>query len=389
MLKQPVDIDKLRKKRRRNYRLRQLLFLFIILFFILAALYVNDVLVKKNVPGFLENVVEVVGGDGYPAQLPDGAIQHLDHMGKNLIVLKDSNLYIYNNKGKQIENIQQMKERTILQTNDDQMLYYNIGGNQIQVQGISGKVLDETLEDTIITAHLGDNGELAVVTWPPNFVAEIVVYNTRGEPFYTSVFTEKLVNHVAVSTKGQQLAVATLGTDGGILDSKILLYPLDVEEENPPQIHLPDELVLWIDYLQEDTLLILTDKGYHVYGNDTQLVGSYEFSSDLELLEYRERDGKLLLLGRDKVTRLFHVFFLSDTATERGELVLEHRPLDLAMSGKSVYILDSNGLRRYDHQLMYQEVFQLADIERIHIIGETVYLLTKNEIRLLDKNTGV
>lgn len=379
------DIAKERKKRQRKYRSRKIIGLLLIFLAIFIAAYLNDVLVKKNVPGYLSGVMDSLGGSGFPVSIPDGSVRAIDSVGKNLAVLKDSNLYVYNNKGKQLENIQRMSERTVMHTNKDRVFYYDIGSRDITLHGINSKVFETTMDDNIITGSLGENGEMAVVTWPPNYVAQVKVFREDSEEaFFTYSFSEKLVSNVAVSPKGKQLAIATLSSDGGLLDYNILLYSLENKEEKPESINLENEIVIWMDYYQEDTIAILTDRGYYIFDKSGAHVNSYSFPSSFELVEFRCKQGQVFVMGKDTQTREYQCILLSNLAKELGNTYFDRRPTDIDIGDRYIYILTGNKILQCQNDFTVVESYPVENVERVYFLNGVLYTLTKREIDILD-----
>lgn len=385
--KTPIDLEEIRKqrkKRQRNYRIRQLAVLFLIGFGILVALYINDAVVRRDIPSQLGGIVESAGGDGFPTILPSGKVKDLESVDKNLVVLKESNLYVYNNKGKQIKNIQQMTERSVVDTSADRILVYKIGGRELAVHSTTNELFTLELENNIIHADVGHSGHIAVVSSPANFVAEIAFYTAKGDKTYSLSFSETLISSVEVSPKGKQLAATSVGSDGGVLDYKLLIYQVNTKNE-PTEINLGNRLVVDVNFYQEDTISVLTDKDFLVYDTATgQLIGSYSFIEQMELIEFRRANNDYLVLLKDKDTREYTLILINTAGTELSSLRLEQRPIDYSFGNKTIFILKGDTIEQYNYALDMLEIFSAGGVERIYALDGNLYLIGETEIDVLD-----
>lgn len=386
-VKPPVDFQKIRKKRIRMKRLKQLATLLLIGLIILLALYLNDMLVRRNITSQIGGIVDSVGGEGFPASIPSGTVRDVENTGKNLIVLKDSNLYVYNPKGKMIKNIQQMNEKSVVMPVNDRVLYYNIGGREVVVTSATNEIARYETTSNIISATIGTSGEVAIITSPPDFVAQIQVYDNKAHSFYNRSFSENLVSQCALSPKGKQLAVSTFGTNEGVLDFNLFIYPLATTDgADKKVIPLGDRIILDINFFQEDTLTILTDRDFLVYDTvKSQLIGSHSFLEETEIVEFRSYANSVGVLLKDTDTREYILSIINHRGTNVANLNLANRPLDFAMGDKSIYLLVGSTIEEYNYGLSLLSEYQAEQQERIHLIGDTLYLIGKSEITVLDQ----
>ena len=384
----PVDFQKERQKRQRSKRIKQILIGVVVIVVIVAALIINDLMVKRNVPVQVGGILSSIGGSGFPVEVPSGTVRDVKSLGNNLVVLKDSNMYVYSKKGKQLDNVQEMNEKTVITSSKTKLLVYDTGGRKAALHSSSSPVHNFELEANIVTADVGESGAVAIVTAPPNFVAEINVYTAKNNLFYTRTFSDTLVSNVAVSTKGKSIAVATLGTETGILESEIIFYDLNSKEELA-KTKIADRLVVQLDYFNEDTIGVLTNRDYLMYDTDGNLLSSYSFPENFELQEYRTNNSRLLLLGRDSDTLEYMIVLIGSKGEELASLRKQIRPTDIGFSDKSVYMLLSDGIAEYNNALVLQNQYYYQGIERLGIVNDRVYLIAKNEINILDKSKTI
>ena len=122
-----INFDKLRKRRRLIENIKRLAFLALVLAVVGVVLFLNNLFIERGTSIRVSDFIETRGGPGFPVDFPGGIIRDIKPMGKNLAVLTDTNLYIYNDKGRSVANIQRMGDRTVMLTNQGRILSFDPG----------------------------------------------------------------------------------------------------------------------------------------------------------------------------------------------------------------------------------------------------------------------
>ena len=363
-----VDFNKMRKRRQRTQTLRRLLALAAVMAGIAGVLALNNLLIEEEIPTRIGDVIESFGGSGYPVAVPGGIIRDVKNVGDNLAVLNDTNLYLYNAKGKLLNNIQQMGETGVVRTSASRVLAFDAGKKRYGIYSKSRQLLEQTLEHGIINAAINDRGDYAIVSSSNQFVAETYVYNRQNTEIFYWSSADHLVLDVAISPKGDRMAV-------------IFRFDSD-KEEDVQRLELSDDMLLCVDFPESDRITVLTDKRYVVLDSHAKEKGSYQFGEKhVAASETYGRDILLLLDSRDNKAK--EVVLLGADGRERSSTTLEKPVRDMALARDRVYLLTEDGIITYTYKMQLKSKHDERGIRVIHSIGSKLYYMTEEEILVL------
>lgn len=383
-----IDFNKLRKRRQRAALARRLLVLSAVAAVLLGAVALNSYLVEEGFTVRLSDMVQGMGGSGYPVTLPGGMIRNVRGAGDHLAVLNDTNLYIYSPNGKQVGSFQRMSSNTVLLATPDRLLTYDEGAKRFVIHSRSKMLLEQDLDYGMIVATINDHGDYAIVTSANGFISEIKVYNKKFLSMGTFSFIEHIVHSVALSPKGAVMAAGWASTRDGVLYSSVRLYRLDIPQEEAKAVaerttfELPDNLIVDMWFIDEEHIAILGDRSYTVIDSAGSLVNSYSFGE--RRLIASEHQGKTVLLQlEDPIERRQDVVVLDADLNERGVYSTESVVQDIALSPRRVYILEGDVIYTRDHHMQptsQNPEFPVPHAGSITFAGDKLYYLTREEI---------
>ncbi|MEG0017318.1 MAG: DUF5711 family protein, partial [Hydrogenoanaerobacterium sp.] len=134
---EPSDIEKIRKKRRRKALLGRILLLFLLTFLGVGIYALKDEVSATGITNFFQDIAVSSGkGSGYPLEFAGDQMRGTYAVGKNLAVLTDSNLYFYNETGKEIRSLQHKYSNPVVRINGNRVLVYDMGGKKLRVESL-------------------------------------------------------------------------------------------------------------------------------------------------------------------------------------------------------------------------------------------------------------
>ena len=379
-----MDFEKLRKKRQRKTTARRLFALLAVAGAIVGAVLVNNYLIDVGLTTRIRDVVESYGGGGFPISAPGGILRDIKTLDGDLAVLNDTNLYVYNAKGKIISSFQKMQDTTVLICSGKRALTYNIGGKRLTVHSRGREMFAKELEHNILSASMNDSGDIAAVTSSRQYVAQITAFDRKGEESFRWYSADNLIANVAIAPSGERMAAVCVNTQGGQLKTVLYLFDFGREDELQKQ-ELLGELVLNVAYLPDGRFSLLTDKQYAVYSADGIQEAAYRFEGR-EVIALERQGSDVLLLMRSVQSgynRTQQVLLLDRKCTELAALSVGGKVRDMALGTKEVYLLTSDGVRAYTRELTLKNEFLHPGISNIHLAGNKLYSFTQDEISLL------
>lgn len=379
-----MDFEKIRSARRRGIFLRRLAVLVAIMISVFAIMSLNNLLVHWQFPTLVNNFLQGFGRAGFPIQAPGGTLRDVKALGSDIVVLNDSNLHLYNRNGSELLNIQRISENSILLTAGNRMLTYANGSPSFRIHFQNRLILEAEHDNPIISAALGARGNYALVSSTMQFTSQVTVFTERFEQHFQWNSSE-LVAMVALNARGTGMAAGSIGASGGELISTVSLFAFDTRE-TVGSLELPGELILGLEYLNDDRIGLITDKGLRIMDAGTgRLINSYNISAGRIALA-RMTGEYILILNENPEYRAQTVILLSARGAELGRSELETPVRDMQVGRGRVYILTAGGVLRYDQSMNLTGEFQQSGILRILLAGNVLYYFTGDEIRVLDNS---
>jgi len=375
-----VDFEKLRKRRQRVLTVRRLIALAVILVLVFSILAVNSYLIDNSFTIRISDWVESFGGSGYPIPVPGGVIRNVRSLDTELAVLNDTNLYIYNKKGKTLSTVQRMSENAVLVTSSKRALIFEGGGKRYVVTTPSKQLVDKSYEFNIQGADINDRGDYVLVSSSSQYVAQVTVFNNKNEWYFQWFSSDSMVQDVAISAKGTHMAVGCVNTRGGRIYSTLFLFDLGQKAEQA-KLELEGELVLQVSYLDDGRVGVLTDCGWRIYSDSLSGSKVYDFGG-LEVRGMDRRGKETLLLLGNTGTRAQELVLLDGDCKVALRAELAGQARDIALGDGRLYVLTDTGVTAYTREMEPKETLELRGISDIHLVKNRLYYLSKDEINV-------
>ncbi|HHY53480.1 MAG TPA: hypothetical protein GX499_09620 [Clostridiales bacterium] len=376
-----MDFNKIRKKRRRAQLLKRMGALLGIVLILMVILSLNEMLVQEGILTRMRDFFGGLGGSGYPIAAPGGVLREVMAVEGDVGVLNDTNLYLYNNRGKELLNLQRMNDQTIALTAGGRILTYELGGTKYRIHTRQSLLLEKENDHAITAMALGERGDYALVSSSKQYTAQVTVFTPRFEMAFQWSSNE-MVTGVALHPKGGKMVASGVGALEGVLRSAVYFFSFDSDKELA-KVEYPDQLILWIAYLDDNHIGVLTDTHYYVLdGEGNQLT---EFSFDGENPTALQcHKGDVLLLCENAEARSYTLLLVDARGKELGNLQLEQKVRDMQVGGDGVYLLTDQEIVRLDKTLSPNGAKPVSGVNRILLANEVLYAFTSEEIQALD-----
>lgn len=377
-----VEFDALRKKRQRTQRIKRLLGLCGVVLGIGLLILLNYALVDLGATSTrVSDLLQSFGGNGFPVELPGGVIRDVKHSGDSLIILNDTNLYVYNANGKMINSVQKMSDNTVLLAGETRLLTFDPRTKRYAVHSRTQTLAENTPPYAMITAAINDKGDYAIVTEAKHFASEVTVYNNQRQEIYLCQFADNQVSSIALSPKGLMMAAGSISAKDGVIESYLEIYRFS-SKNLAASASFPDNLILDLHFLDDNQIAVLTDRQYCILNVSGDVVSSYSFAGrELRACERRGKNALLLLENPEARTR--DLVLLDGSCQETATLSLTGGALDLALGGKNIYVLTENSIDTYDLTLTLVEQDKIRQVSNIHLVGDRLFYMTREEIKVL------
>lgn len=261
-------MSKRKEDKKDRFPLRKVATRFVLLFIFFAAassLYINrDNLTPNNIVEWAQEIVAGSGsGDGFPVTVAKSSTVDFKGMGDNSAVLSKTSFLILSSAGKELAHRQHGFSNPIMKVNKRKALIYDSGGHDIKIESRVKTLAPFKFDNKILTAAIGADNTVAVVTDSNTYIAEMTVFR---QDFFSDNYTEiykwyswdLYIVDVAVAPDGKSAAVAAVSTDLGEIKSVVLVF--DFNKSKPiGRKEYPGTLLLSVCYTGRNTIAVIGD----------------------------------------------------------------------------------------------------------------------------------
>ena len=327
---------------------------------------------------FLSNGMTIIQiGGGWPVQEDFSGYIQSHKMGSALCVLTDDNLLAYSPTGKQVLSYSHSMSRPVISTSKNRAVLYDLNGTSLKVINSHGVLFRKETDSNIVHCDISSSNRVAVTTRSRTYNGEVTVYNYNMEPRFAWYCATGYPVYSRLSSNGNTMAVETLNTRQGILQSRI--YIIDSKEGRELYNIETGSYPLDMMFLSADKLLVAYVNGLVLYDvkNQSQI---RELSFDGYSLKAVEKKGSYIAVsyggnGRANTT----VALLNLDLSQKAIFNIDDNIKSLSISNSRVFCLGEKALYEYDY------TGNLVNTTRIN--GFTKALVNYNGTSLIDSDS--
>ncbi len=321
-------------------------------------------------------------GDGYPVPLPGGKILKLQNAGDNLLLLTDTNLYTYNLSGRQTLNAQHGMSNPMLAYTGDRALLYDRGGTKYSLYSKSALAQSGSMNFPIYVADISANENFALVTGSDQSLALVSVYNNpKKEPIFR-YWSARMVLDVSLSENQNAMVIACVDVQDGDYLSSISRFQFSIEKEMG-RADLPGELILGVDWFNNNTIRVVTDKRAILFDNDLRQIGDYSFAGQrLDRFFFRPDGGLLVVFGSYAEEKQLKTVLLNSRFNKQGEYTVNYEIVTAKADANRLYLASSNKIEIVSHDGVLLTELALPNLHRIEPVGDQLFYADNTQINV-------
>ncbi len=338
---------------------------------------------------FSDIVASYSPGSGYPVDLPDESTLQMEPMGKDVAILSDVSLSLFNSTAKETLRVVHGYKNPICRTNGDRVLMFDREGEHLKLYSRTDEIWSYTTTHSIVWADISRSGRVAIVSGGEHFQRHVVVFDEHQEEMFLWE-TSQLVGQVVLNSRGEGMAALSVTADGGVLSSVVTL--LDFESEQPiGELFLNDQLVMSAAYVgsQEDKLQIITDKSVYVYNLSGEVLHTYSFGNRIlnRFVNVSGDDGWVYVL-LDEVGDGRHLTLISLDAQlgVMEEIPIDSGVRDMKNAKNGICIFTDSGVNYYNRETKDNYNFDLQGVEALLPTADSLYTVQTGRLDRHDIN---
>lgn len=319
--------------------------------------------------------------DSFPISISGRTAQKMEAMNWNIALLDDTDLYVYNDKGIELQCIEHGYASPVLKTSGDRLLVYDQGGNRFKVGSDTRELFSGESASSIHAADIASNGTFAIATSSTKSAAEVKVYNEYGNEIFTWQSTDMIIS-MALSPDGKRAAVCLLSAQNGVVVTSLAL--LDLEN---PQLLFKEEFKEEFGYIvlyENSELTLITNKSVKRINESGKLKSSYDFEGrQIQQFVGNDLSHLVLVLGGERYMRSSQIITIDQNCNELGSMEIESAISELHADAEGFWYLNNGTIYRYSDQC--EPLTSLKSLSALHILplGQKLYVTTHDQLQCL------
>lgn len=321
-------------------------------------------------------------GESFPYQ--GGRSLTLTSCGGDLLSVSQTGIRLYSPGGvAYVEDVVTMAH-PVCQVNKDTAVVYDAGGTFLAVYRDRNQVFQLEGDNTILSARLGVNGSLAVVTRSSGYKGVVTVYNNKFHPLLDLNLSSAFALDAVPSPDGRDLLVVAAGEEDYLFHCTLARYniaTLDPKDPTPSATwslgnRLPLDVV-WDD----GGIRVMAEYAAMAADENFQETGTTDWS-DRYLKRYSLgcSDTFVVLTGKYQAGSQTTLEFFDRSCALLGSLESSRPILDISAAGKYIAVLTAQQLDIYTRDLtLYSTVENTASASHVVLLEDGSAFLTTQD----------
>ena len=326
-------------------------------------------------------------GPGYPYEFSAQGPEKIDGIGPYLAVMEDSQIIFLNKTAKEVLRQDTTYTNPDFTVSNGRALIYNRGTSSFMVLGQSDVIYDnmqteKIIDEGIITAAIGEKGNLAFATWSDDGTSKFTALNKKLDTDFYYVFGKDRILYVTLSDNGKYGACAVFGVEDATYYSSVYIF--DFEQTEPiKEFKYVDETVIRVDFLDNKTVNVVTDKKRRLLSvKDEEESGVIDYSTHT-LLDFEvDSDSKKSVLCYSKYGSTSNVVYaFNKNGEECYNIDNLENVKDIKNNSKIIAILTDQNVFCYDYKGNLECTIELTfNIDSIEILSNKIYMFSGSNV---------
>ncbi len=372
------SLEKARKKQSKRVVFKRIL-IAILMVVIIVVVYLHriEIATLGLMAWVEESVSERLSTHAFPVELPKSSNKQLIALGPRVGVVQDSGVSVYNSVGEWMYDLRTAYQHPKAVASSKRLALYDIGAYSLRQIAGDKVVYERTFDHPITSVKLSSGHKMAISTGETRYLSKVIVFSKELNEIFAWSSSELYVTATALSDRS--LATAGVKTQGGMLCTDITLLSLKSDEPRYV-IPLEDELVYHLELIDDDTLLVLTNK------NVMRINGSGKADAKTPLATHMgafavSRGGELWTVAGDYVTsRRTELVKYSKDLKDKQAVPLDYTVKSLLTYKDGIVAFGEDYARLYDSQLNLVNTIPTPDAITAMVSGSHLYYATQSSL---------
>ncbi len=262
-----------------------------------------------------------------------------------LAVAGDSEIKMFTSTGRVTISIGSEFTNPKICTSDASALVYDQGRRTFKVYNSFISVYSETLDYSISSAHMANDGSFCIVTKSESYGSVVRVYDSECRLESEYLRNDHIVS-VNMSPNGQAVAVLSLDASGG--QSVATLTVVERGKSKPRgSTVLDDVLPYTATFLSNDRIALICAESSHVFDLNCKEKNKSEYNKRIADLSFTD-GGFAILFRENNIDSSFTLSVFGENGNAVSSYKIDGHVSDAVIQGNYAYLLMDGEVRRID-----------------------------------------
>lgn len=317
----------------------------------------------------------------YPVALSGELVRQMEPAGWNVVLMNNSDLLVYNNKGLKTLDVGHNYSTPVLKASGERILLYDQGGTRFVVASPTRELFTGVSVSAIHAGDVASNGNFAIATSSSKSASEVKVYNESGSEIFTWPSSNMVVS-LALSPDGKQAAVCLLGAQDGHIVTTVAL--LDLQN---PRLLFRTEFAEEFGYdvsFKQSSLCLITDRSVKTIDKSGKEKASFDFEGK-QIVRFADggQDNTVLVLGSSRYLRMNEIVTLDDRSRQIASLPVENELSMLRADSSGFYLMENSAIVRYNYKCERESRTMALGTLAYLPLGQDLYVASYEQLQKL------
>ena len=323
-------------------------------------------------------------GGGFPVEDDFSDFLQADAMGTTMAVLDPDNFTVYSPTARNIFTYSHTMNNPVMDTASKRAVLYDLEGTSLKVANGHNILFQQEMENAIIHAEISDSNRIAVTTRSSSYNGEVTVFNYNMKQRFVWYCATDFPIYTVLSDSGKTMAVNTLATENGLLESTV--YLIDVATGSEMYSINTSSYPLDMQFISDSRLLIAYSNRIVLWDVQANAqLASYEFSQ--ANLQSVIVDGQYIALAFGGLSGMQSstLVLLTKEFEEKFSVTVPDKIKDISISSSRVYALGQENIYEYDYSAQLLNTVSTGAFSKQLVDYTGTLLITSTGISKVEK----
>ena len=324
-------------------------------------------------------------GGGFPADGDYSSVLQAENMGSGLAVLTSDSFEVYSPTAKKVFSYGHSMTNPVMDAASSRAVIYESNRNEMKITNNHNILFRQEMKNSIIHACISDSNRIAVTTRSDSYNGEVSVYNYNMDKRFTWYCATGFPVYSVLSDSGKTLAVTTVQTVDGILQSNI--YVIDAAKGGEKFTVASGDYPRNIIFLSDEKMLAVYSDSIQLWDVSTgTMTGEQIFTGNILAVETA---GAYIAVARGSYTQGTDstLSLLGTDFSRKFTVNVPERIKAISVSRSRVYALGEENLFEYDYSSNLMNTLSTGALAKKLVTWNGTVLIDSTQIAKVEKTT--